>query len=45
MRFVLYALAAPLGVASGATGTVVRAALGKATIVGQATLEATYRRG
>jgi Raf kinase inhibitor-like YbhB/YbcL family protein len=43
--FVLYALAARLGVASGATGTVVRAALGKSTIVGQATLEATYRRG
>ena len=44
-RFVLYALAAPLGVATGATGTVVRAALAKATILGQATLEVTYRRG
>ena len=44
-RFVLYALAAPLGVASGADGKTVRAALATATVLGQATLEVTYRRG
>ena len=44
-RFVLYALAAPLGVAAGADGTTVRAALAGATVLGQATLEVTYRRG
>ena len=43
-RFVLYALAAPLGVAAGANGTTVRAALATATVLGQATLEVTYRR-
>lgn len=43
-RFVLYALAAPLGVAAGANGTTVRSALAAATILGQATLEVTYRR-
>jgi Raf kinase inhibitor-like YbhB/YbcL family protein len=44
-RFVLYALAAPLGVTTGANGTTVRAALAAATVLGQATLEVTYRRG
>jgi Raf kinase inhibitor-like YbhB/YbcL family protein len=43
-RFVLYALAAPLGVAGGADGKTVRSALASATVLGQATLEVTYRR-
>ena len=42
--FTLYALAARLGLATTTDGKAVRAALANATIVGQATLEVTYRR-
>jgi len=44
-RFTLYALAAPLGVAATPDAATVRAGLAKATVLGHATLEVTYRRG
>jgi Raf kinase inhibitor-like YbhB/YbcL family protein len=42
-RFTLYALAAPLGLSGHPNGTAVRAALGKATILGKTTLVGTFR--
>jgi Raf kinase inhibitor-like YbhB/YbcL family protein len=42
-RFTLYALAAPLGLAGHPNGTTVRAALGKAIILGKTTLHGTFR--
>jgi Raf kinase inhibitor-like YbhB/YbcL family protein len=44
-RFTLVAIAAPLGLGGHPGGDAVRGALGKATVLGKATLTATYRRG
>ncbi len=44
-RFTLSALGAPLGLSGHPNGTEVRAALGKASVLGRAILEATYKRG
>jgi len=43
--FTLYALAAPLGLPGEPDGATVRGALGRATVLGEAVLEGTYRRG
>ncbi len=43
-QFTLYALADPLGVPGGARASAVRAALGRATVLGRVTLTATYAR-
>lgn len=43
--FTLYALGAPLGLAGAPDGGAVRSALGRATVLGKAELQATYRRG
>lgn len=43
--FTLYALGAPLGLSGSPGGSTVRAALGRATVLGTATLQGTYRRG
>lgn len=42
-RFTLYALAAPLGLGGHPDGTSIRAALRRATILGQVTLTGTFR--
>jgi Raf kinase inhibitor-like YbhB/YbcL family protein len=42
-RFTLYALAAPLGLSGHPAGAEVRAALGRATVLGTVTLTGTYR--
>ena len=42
-RFTLYALAAPLGLPGHPAGATVRAALARASILGQTTLVGTYR--
>ena len=42
-RFTLYALAAPLGLSGHPDGATVRAALGRATVLGTVTLAGTYR--
>jgi Raf kinase inhibitor-like YbhB/YbcL family protein len=44
-RFILSALAAPLGLAGHPDGAAVQKALKGATVLGQATLRGTYRRG
>jgi Raf kinase inhibitor-like YbhB/YbcL family protein len=44
-RFVLTALGAPLGLGDNPSGEAVREALGRATVLGTATLTATYHRG
>jgi hypothetical protein len=43
--FTLYALAAPLGLSGEPNGATVRQALGRATVLGTAVLQGTYRRG
>lgn len=43
--FTLYALATPLGLAGEPDGAKVRKALDRATVLGRAVLEGTYRRG
>jgi Raf kinase inhibitor-like YbhB/YbcL family protein len=43
--FTLYALAAPLGLTGEPNGATVRQALGRATVLGSAVLQGTYRRG
>jgi hypothetical protein len=43
--FTLYALGAPLGLAGAPRGSAVRAALGRARVLGTAVLSARYRRG
>jgi Raf kinase inhibitor-like YbhB/YbcL family protein len=43
--FTLYALGAPLGLSGEPNGATVRQALAKATVLGAAVLEGTYRRG
>lgn len=42
-RFTLYALAAPLGLSGHPNGSALRAALGKATVLGKTTLHGTFR--
>ena len=42
-RFTLYAVAAPLGLSGHPDGRAVKAALGRASILGQVTLEGTFR--
>lgn len=43
--FTLYALGGPLGLAGAPDGGTVRSALGRASVLGKAVLQATYRRG
>ena len=43
-RFTLYALAAPLGLTGAPRASAVRAALGRATVLGRVTLTGTYAR-
>jgi hypothetical protein len=43
--FTLYALPAPLGLSGEPNGATVRQALERATVLGTAVLEGTYRRG
>ena len=43
--FTLYSLGAPLGLPGAPDGGAVRSALGRATVLGKAVLQATYRRG
>lgn len=43
--FTLYALDAPLGLSGEPNGATVRQALGRATVLGTAVLQGTYRRG
>jgi Raf kinase inhibitor-like YbhB/YbcL family protein len=44
-RFTLTAISAPLGLAGHPDGAAVRAALAKASVLGEAALAGTYRRG
>jgi Raf kinase inhibitor-like YbhB/YbcL family protein len=44
-RFTVYALGAPLGLSGAPTGRQLEAAIAKAHVLGQVTLEGRYRRG